>query len=285
MKITKSLLASILAACCLAFTACSDDDDNNKDSGVGSGVNPEQVFTAGIPTQVGDLTITTGPDGRVTKIVEDAGTEDEYVYSFKYITSRTDVSVPYDVVMSVNGKDGGIVWVFYIGLNEQGFAKYAYQVYYGRSDEWRFEYNENGQLSRMKRSEGDNEVTTITYDANGDIVKVDVTDDEHNNDSFTISYTNSAVTTALANKGAIMLFDDLFSIDMDEFGPAYYAGLLGKATAHLPVEKVDSWIDDNGATQSETTSFKWTLNDNGLPASLVESENGYDENPVFFNWY
>ena len=290
MKITKFLLASLIAGC-FAFTACSDDDDNDIVGGDLSGtpgvVNPAQVFTDGLPTQVGDWTITKGANGRVTKIVEDGGSDWEYTYSFNYTGSRADVSanVPaHDVFVRVTRKDGSTVWIFYVLLNESGFAKYALQDYGdGDTDEWWFGYNSNGQLNYLKRSEGDNEVTSITYDANGDIVKVEETDDEGDIDTDIIKYTNSTVSTAIANKGAIMQFDDLFSIDMDEFGPVYYAGMLGKATTHLPVEKVNSWIDE-GVTKTETTTFKWTLNNNGFPASLVENYDGYDSTPVFFNW-
>ena len=290
MKFNKLMFASVLAAGCVAFTACSDDDDDNiiggNDSGTPGVVNPSQVFTAGLPTQVGDLSITKGADGRVTKIVEDAGTSWETTYTFDYISSRAESTVKYDVKMTITEKGENSQQVFYITLNELGFAKYAYESYEGDSDEWWFGYNDNGQLNYMKRTENDNRVTTMTYDANGDITKVNETDDEGGNDSYTFNYTSSTVTTAIANKGAIMLFDDVFEIDMDEFAPAYYAGLLGKATTHLPVELVDTWIDGSGASQTSTSTYKWTLNaDNNLPASLVISYDGNTESPIFFNWY
>lgn len=44
-----------------------------------------------------------------------------------------------------------------------------------------------------------------------------------------------------------MFFDTCFAIDLDEMDVAYWAGLLGKATKHLPISEYHTWIfDDNG---------------------------------------
>ena len=274
-----------MAATCLAFTGCSDDNDEPGNNMVNPGVvNPAQVFTNGMPSQVGDLTITKNADGKVSKIIEDAGTNYETTYTFNYTGSQARaIPSSYDMTITATEKEGNDTWVFYVSLNESGFARYVFQDYGdGDFDEWWFEYNQNGQLSSMKRSEGDNEVTTITYDNSGDITKVSVSDDEGLDQTTTISYTSSTVTSPIINKGAIMLFDDLFDIDMDEFGPAYYAGLLGKATTHLPVASSSVEYDD----YTSNYTFKWTINDNGFPASLVISygEDSYEQ-PIFFNWF
>ncbi|MDE6377677.1 MAG: DUF4595 domain-containing protein, partial [Duncaniella sp.] len=93
---------------------------------------------------------------------------------------------------------------------------------------------------------------------------------------YTIAYTDADNATPIANKGAIMFFDDCFGIDMDEFAPAYYAGLLGKATTHLPLSNVED---------GETETFFWGLNEAGFPVSLVIRDNGQVEgSPLFFNW-
>ena len=53
MKMFKVMAASILGVVfCLGFTACSDDDENGNDNGGGNTttvVNPEKVFTGGLP--------------------------------------------------------------------------------------------------------------------------------------------------------------------------------------------------------------------------------------------
>ena len=128
----------------------------------------------------------------------------------------------------------------------------------------------------MKRSEGGNEVTRIDYDASGDITKVSMRGEE-SSDDYSISYTNEDITAPIANKGAIMYFDDCFGIDMDEFEPAYFAGLLGKATAHLPLSNTSG---------EETDTFTWSINENGFPVTLIIRENGSvsPSSPIFFNW-
>lgn len=60
-----------------------------------------------------------------------------------------------------------------------------------------------------------------------------------------------------------MLFDTTLGIDMDEMQYAYFAGLLGKATTHLPVRLVGN--------EGEEESFTWHLNASGYPTSMVRS--------------
>ena len=78
----------------------------------------------------------------------------------------------------------------------------------------------------------------------------------------------------LENKGCIMLFDDMFRIDMDEMEPAYYAGLLGRSTKHLPV----SYKDDE-----DTCNFGWEFDDNGYPTCFTDDDS-YSWEGTYFSW-
>ena len=85
-----------------------------------------------------------------------------------------------------------------------------------------------------------------------------------------INYTTGEITVPIENKGCLMLFDTTFGIDMDEMRYAYYAGLLGKATNHLPLSNSEDGDED---------FFDWTLNANGFPTSLLA---GYET--IEFTW-
>ena len=61
-----------------------------------------------------------------------------------------------------------------------------------------------------------------------------------------------------------MFFDDTFDIDIEELQYAYYAGLLGKATKHLPVRSIDE--------KNEVSTFRWTLDSNGYPTRFSEGD-------------
>ncbi len=262
IKFMAFCVAAAMMSC--GLTACSDDDDDdNSGNGAGSSVKPETVFTAGLPSSVDGANITTNAQGQVTSIATGYET---YNISYEPVTFK---GKKYDAEISCTlpSRSDKEMWHFYLQLNKQGFITYALQAYIYENeepeyDEWSFKYNADGQLSFMKRSEGDEE-TTITY-TNGDITKVstvELDDDDTTPDLTEIYYSSNPI----ANKGAIMLFDETFNIDMDEMAAAYFAGMLGKATKHLPTEA--RFVTDAGYYDV----YEWVLNDNGLPVKLTST--------------
>lgn len=275
MKFLKlGAIAMIAVAGCMGFASCSDDDKDEPNGGgenEGMVINPSKVFTAGVPKQVGTMSVVTDAKGLVSSM---SSAKDGVKIVFSYPgMSRAD---SFDVVMDVD--DEGDKTTFSLLLNEMGFAKYCKQIESdGDVEEWWFEYNSDGQLTKMKRSEGDNEVHEITYE-NGNISKVAEIHEDHDGDNdWVINYGSSMIE----NKGCIMLFDETFGIDMDEMKYAYFAGLLGKATQNLPVERYDNLYGDKG-------TYTWTLNADGLPVKLVsvDTGNGWTEEPqtMEFKW-
>lgn len=255
-KFFKLASLSVFATVALVFTSCSDDDEPVNNPTI------KDVFTEGLPASVDGATFTTNDKGQVTKITE--GSE---VVTFEY--GDFSRATKYNAKMSVrdtNYPDDGSD--FYLQLNNKGFITYALQVYLDpkRSDDtWKFEYNNDGQLTKLERSES-GDVYQITY-TNGDITKVVKDDEDGNHHEYTFNYTNSEFTQPKANKGNIMLFDNFFNVDMDEMGVAYFAGLLGKSTKNLPM----------GYTENGTTEvYHWTFDSNGFPTKFWE---GQDE------WY
>ncbi|MCY6313397.1 DUF4595 domain-containing protein [Bacteroides faecis] len=147
-------------------------------------------------------------------------------------------------------------------------------------------YDADSHLIEMRRSEGGGEITNITY-KDGDVIKTSTrytTDSDINGDGVidsndewkyqaTIDYVTTGVTVPIKNKGCLMMFDELLDVDMDEMIYAYYGGMLGKATKHLPL--AGHYTYDNSGNTTEQ-NFSWTLNDNGYPTELLigsEEEN------------
>lgn len=262
MKFLK-LYATVMMAVvsCMGFVSCNDDDKDEPNGGDGNDemvVNPSKVFAAGVPKQVGTMAVVTDAKGLVTSMSSATdGVKIRFIYPSM---SRAE---SYDVVMEV--EEDGDKNVFNLFLNEMGFAKYCKQIESdGNVEEWRFEYNSDGQLTKMTRSEGDNEVHEIVYE-NGNITSVKEMHTDHEGDNdWVVSYGSSMIE----NKGCIMLFDETFGIDMDEMKYAYFAGLLGKATKNLPTEKYDKVDGDKG-------TYTWVLNADGLPVKLVSVDSGY----------
>lgn len=258
MKFTKSIFALSLLMMGTACVSCSDDErEGGNNAGGAVSVDVKSVFTNGMPQTAGPIrSITLDGEGRVSAMTtSDANITFEYANLFTRATSSTPM------VKMVVVEEDGAKYVMDMTLGSNGYVSKVVQTTVDpfdgtETDEWQFKYNSDGRLNYMKRSEGGNEETFITY-KDGDITKVKQTgDDEEDNLEQTILYTSSSIATPIENKGCVMLFDETFGIDMDEMWYAYYAGLLGKATKHLPVGIRD---------EEETDYFEWTINGQGYP--------------------
>lgn len=251
------LYGTVAIALSAGFVSCSDDNDGPAPV---SGV--ETVFPMGVPESAGGYAIKTNSNGQITEMSD----EDETI-RFEY--GSFSRATNFQVRMTVTDKeDPTDVMTLYLQLNDKGFVQYALETYSDSNDtdEWRFTYNNDGQLLTMLRSEGGNELTTITY-TNGDITNVITTDESEDTSDlpsapYLISYTNSTISTPIDNIGGVMMFDETFGVDMDEMAPAYYAGLLGTATKHLPLVQKH---------RDTVANFVWTLNDKNLPVKLVST--------------
>lgn len=280
----------------LVMTSCGDDNDEpnpnpnpNPGEEATGAVNPSTVFANGVPAQVGDYVITKNSDGLVTRIVDG---DEVTIFDYAPVKSKSRAATrpaDYDMTMNVdwgNDKDGVD---FYIRLNAQGYIEYAFEEDEDENDgitynEWWFKYNADGQLIEMKRTEGDNEVTTINYNADGDITGISLKDDvDIQKMTATVGYTDATHATPILNKSGIMLYDDSFRIDMDEMAPAYYAGLLGKGTKHLP-------LTNKEVSYGETCdyTFAWEFNSSDMPVKFTSTYTGqwgsHTEEPVALRW-
>lgn len=296
MKMFRMLAASMLsAALCLGFTACSDDDENENGEGGGSTVTvvkPSEVFKGGLPKSAAGMSITQNKEGLVTSIIGEDGEE----AVFEYFFAETKADAMKDRAKITVTDDEGDVTELNLQLNSNGYVEYCNSIdHAGTSDAseftWEMKYDADGHLIEMRRSEGSGELTKITY-KDGDAVKTSTSymgggdmngdgvldgNDEWE-DGAIIDYTTGEIATPIDNKGCLMMFDELLDVDMDEMIYAYYGGMLGKATKHLPLAMRDA--DD---TSVELSNYKWTLNSDGYPTQLLIKDEG-DEKKYTFTW-
>ncbi len=279
---------AVYLAACLGLVSCGDDNNDEPNAGGSESgdnvvlVNPSNVFTEATPKSVMGTSVTYNEAGLVTEMRTQDGKVMQFVYGTKLISRTTDADKT--VSMTVTEEDG-YKFVLNMEIGDNGFVKYCEEIEpEGEMDYWWFGYNEDNQLNYMKRSEGGNEVTNITYEG-GNITKVSMYSEEDGESAdFTISYTSEAFPNMLDNKGCILLFDETFGIDMDEMKYAYFAGLLGKATKNLPVfcketSSTDGWQDEE---------YTWTLNADKLPIVLeikaTSQYGGEYEESLTFEW-
>lgn len=271
MKAVFKFLSAGLVIAAFGLSSCSNNDDDEPKNNQSVETTTKNVFTQGLPVEVDGYTFTTNEKGQVTSIMEDG----KVIATFEY--GKFTRGEEYDVLM--HDEDYSDI---YIKTNNQGFATHALQVYKDEeegTDTWDFEYNSDGQMTRLKRSEGGDDFK-ITY-TNGDITKVVQDDADGYHYDTIIKYTDATRTSVIANKGNIMLFDELFYIDMDEMSVAYYAGLLGKSTKNLPVGCVDAEDPD------DTSTYYWDRDNNDLPTELkiVRHYGNYDDTYTYkFSW-
>ncbi len=275
-----------IALIALSLASCGDDDPENGGNGGNGGggtplepqptvavtPKPAEIFPNGLPASISGLNLAQNDKGLLTSM-----TGGDMILKFTYgIVNYNKQS--FDATITVTDLyDASENETFYVRLNSRGFIDYAIEKYDNghTPDEYWFEYDDEGHLTYAKRSE-DNETFNIAY-TDGNITSVSkVEGDEPGTNVYTIRYADASVTAPIANTGALMFFDECFGVDLDYIGYAYYAGMLGKATTHLPVR-----CDESTDTEYET--FSWTLGSNSLPTLLNIYMNRPNVAPILDN--
>ena len=122
MKQFKVMAAMFGVALCLGFTACSDDDGNESNNGGGDTtmvVNPEKVFTGGIPKSAAGMTISQNEEGLVTSITTEEG--DKAVFEYFSATTKADVVI--DQARITVTDSYGDVTELNLHLNKDGYVE------------------------------------------------------------------------------------------------------------------------------------------------------------------
>lgn len=271
------LLAIALGAA-IALTACSKNSDG-PDGGEDKGkveVNPTKVFVNGMPKIVDGSVFTRDFKGRLSSIYN---REENVLIAFAYTSSILGTKDVPNVVMTVTDADERTVYNLF--LNKDGFVKYCDEIDYEKKGNtpktttWNFEYNSDGQLIKAVQSkDGVKTSSTIAYNDGDAVETVTMSEkDGKETDHYRIYYTSKKVTSPIENRGCIMSFDVALGLDLDHLQIAYYAGMLGKATKHLPIYNMDK---DN-----DKTTFDWILNDNGFPTKIVvKDDEGREESNI-----
>lgn len=271
------LLAIALGAA-IALTACSKNSDG-PDGGEDKGkveVNPTKVFVNGMPKIVDGSVFTRDFKGRLSSIYN---REENVLIAFAYTSSILGTKDVPNVVMTVTDADERTVYNLF--LNKDGFVKYCDEIDYEekgntpKTTTWNFEYNSDGQLIKAVESkDGVKTSSTIAYNDGDAVETVTMSEkDGKETDHYRIYYTSKKVTLPIENRGCIMSFDVALGLDLDHLHGAYYAGMLGKATKHLPIYNMDK---DN-----DKTTFDWILNNNGFPTKIVvKNDDGREESNI-----
>ena len=230
--------------------------------------------------------ISQNKDGLVTSITTDEGKKAVFEY---FPGTRAEASIN-SARITVTDENGDVTELN-LQLNSDGYVKYCKSIDHAGTPDadeftWEMEYDTEGHLIEMRRSESDGELTKITY-KDGNVVAtstqsfLDYDGEDINGDGkidnnyiwpdTEIYYTTDEITTPIENKGCLMLFDELLDVDMDEMIYAYYGGmLLGTATKHLPLRMHAPYAHDSFSDYD----FKWTLNSNGYPTELIVKRPG-----------
>lgn len=265
----------------LFFVACGDDDDDDVNGSRTPGsevvIKLSEVLKGGLPKTVDDWKMNYGADGYLNSM-DDVNTPNVKV-SFTYadnVKIKVKNETVYDVVM--NYESGREKYKFNMILGKDGYVSSCKQEYIegynkGEVTIWTFGYNNDGQLNKVTCKGPENDYgINMTY-KDGNLVHLKITwNDEGESYEKTVFYTSETDKDGIDNKGCVMVFGELYQIDLEELEYAYYAGLLGKATKKLPLQF--KGIDEEDGSEY-TVDCKWTFNDKGLPISVHPSDVKY----------
>lgn len=282
MKKIFALAPIVTLAIGSTLASCSDDSKDEPQLPEHDGttetvaeVNVDRVFTNGYPLTVDGGKLTLDSQRRLS----DINLRDK-TYKFDY-SSAIFNGTRYDLTMTVNDTDDNDTDIYYIKLNAQGYAHFVlcYDLEDNTFDQLTFAYNGDGHLTTVTNS-ADNDAYHITY-SDGNIDTVDHYDHAGNHCIYSFVYTNADITTPIANKGKIMLYDEVYHVDVDDLEAAYFAGILGQATDNLPMG-FDRTKHLSTSNPTDTQLYHWTLNINDYPSIFWKGNYGFDA--VTFTW-
>lgn len=172
---------------------------------------------------------------------------------------------------------GGPMWrqytaTLFIGAN--GYVEHAeYEYpYISESGVVNFEYDEAGHLIYARIVENDETLEyTLSY-TEGNLTQVKCT--ETKNGITEEEYTADFSYSGVPNKGKLMYYDQMFSLDLDVMEYAYFAGLLGTASLELP-----TGVTIHDEDEIEIGSCVWTLDADNYPTKLV-----IGDETMLFTW-
>jgi putative lipoprotein len=230
-----------------------------------------------MPKAIDGYILTCDSKGRLSSLYNK---EEKETVTFEYKTNVLGSTDEPNVVMTMREENEKTVYNLF--LNKDGFVKYCDEIEYEKNKTykkatWNFEYNSDGQLAKAIQSkDGFKTLYTIIY-KDGDAVESITRSEKEGKekDHYKIYYTSNKVTSPIANKGCIMAFDGGLGVDLEDFQNVYFAGMLGKATKHLPIYNINK---DN-----DMTSFEWYFDANGFPIKVVvkDDDDREDSNIVW----
>ncbi len=268
---------------CTTFYSCSDDNDepNDGQESIPGVVNPNNVFTGQMPTEISGSKISRNAEGYVNEIV----TSDGKVISFEYPEKSRAEQISNNIIMTVDEDGDKTFYNMTIGRN--GFVTKAYVKFKNQGEheyeegEWTLSYDNDGHLIKAYHDyadeQGEDDYTITLQWKDGNIIK---TYKDNGWDSYSYSYTSASYPSAIKNKGAIFMFESVYPIEVYDLEWVYYAGMLGKGPKDLAVSS--SELDDG---ETYTTNYIWTLDQNGYPTVFdVEDDDHPGSSTLRFRW-
>ena len=246
-------------------------DDSGSGSGEGGSSSSDTGTYQGAKRIFGDLllgsiynetdniteTWTFDDNGFPTKIISNHPTK-----NYTMIPTYSDGQV---LIKTYNGNTFVSQYIVTIGSN--GYAsKIEFTDDNGNPETCSLTYNADEQLSTI--TWGTSDITRFTY-SDGDIICID--------DNGTISEVAYETTTQskILNSGNFILWDEMLPVDMDDIQELHFAGLLGKATKHLPLAYVKN---------SNTYNNRYELDSSGRVTMFTKSTATYDYDVLRITW-
>lgn len=176
------------------------------------------------------------------------------------------------IIMTSTPKYGYDKTTYEVTVNEFGLATSAVETDNdGDSNSWEFEYS-FGKLVKITTIDGrDKEYSDITWEST--LLTSYVETESYDSDVSTATFSYSGV----ANTGNLALFDEIYSLDIDDLEYLAMEGYFGDAPAELPTGV--TYKDEDG---TQTSTVNWELDADGYPIKLSSPQERNES--TIFTW-
>ncbi len=232
--------AFTVLAVCVGFISCEKEEPGNE--------NGVPTYTGKKLVRIGDSRLSYDEKGRLVKFDYNDGDYERLEYGDDFVDYNWSWNNNGFYRAHLNSK--GLATSIEFWCTGEGFDQYCDEKDHPHYDgeTYNFEYDKYGRLIKWVG------YCSIDWDSNGNIASVRHT---YGDKPVTFEYGLSPIENKM---GFMLSYDTLWDVDLDGLDIFTLARIMGSGTKHLPISRSDG------------TTFRWELDKDGYPTSVIIHE-------------